>query len=106
VDQTIRVVDLLVGGYAFRAELEPVDRMVARLDAEDATVGVDPQVHAALHAALRAVGRNEALSVLRCLPAARRDRAHVEEPVDTRGCGDDRPSAPGCHRNPPFRCSR
>jgi hypothetical protein len=60
-EQPVRVMDLLVGDHPLGAEPQLVDVVVAGLDPDDATIH-DPEVHAALDAAERAVGRDQPLT--------------------------------------------
>ncbi len=72
VEQPVAMVHLLVGGHALRAELEAVDLVVHRLDPEDASLDVDLEEHAALHAAVAAMRGHER--------DVRRDRERASPP--------------------------
>jgi hypothetical protein len=94
------MVDLLVGDHALGAQPLLVDVVVARLHADDTTVG-DPQVHAALHAAERAVGGDQALAGHGGLPVGGRLAAGLAEEVPG-ARRDDRVA----HQNPRLMASR
>jgi hypothetical protein len=103
-EQPVRVVDLLVGDHPLGAQPHLVDVVVARLDADDAAL-TDPQVHAALHAAEGAVGRDQPLAGRGRLPLGRR-RAAGFAPEVTGAGRHDRVARPGAQLNPrltPFR---
>src|SRR5688500_1962364 len=64
------MVDLQVSGYAFWAQAAFVDRkIVAWLETDDVIV-LYQQVHAALHSAIRAVGRHHFVDQSICAPAS------------------------------------
>jgi hypothetical protein len=86
-EQPVRVVDLLVGDHALGAQPLLVDVVVARLHADDTTIH-DPQVHAALHAAERAVGGDQALAGHGGLPVGGRLAAGLAAEVTGAGRDD------------------
>jgi hypothetical protein len=82
-EEPVGVVDLLVGNHPLGAQPQLVDVVVARLDADHPALG-DPQVHAALDAAERAVGGDEPLARGGRLPVGGRlGAAGAAEVADT-----------------------
>jgi hypothetical protein len=103
-EQPVGVVDLLVGDHPLGAQPQLVDVVVAGLDPDHAAV-LDPEVHAALHAAERAVGRDQALAGRGGLPLGGRlaapGAAEVAHPR-----GHHRVARRGRQRNPRLTASR